>query len=156
MTIPTSGDFRARFDELLDEHRTMLHDSLNGVTEDEARRSLVPSATTLLGIVRHVTFAEQVWFDQDISGRSRAEIGLPESVEDSWVPAPEDTIASIQAAHRRVCDESRRVAAQLDLDTEVRGRTPHPLWTTYLHLLRELAQHCGHAEILREQIIAAR
>ncbi|MGJ0119499.1 DinB family protein [Williamsia sp. MIQD14] len=156
MTIPTSGDFRARFDALLDEHRMMLHDSLNGLTEDEVRRSLVPSATTLLGIVRHVTFAERVWFDQDISGRSRAEIGLPESVEDSWVLAPEDTIASIQAAHRHACDESREVAATLDLDTEVRGRTPHPLWTTYLHLLRELAQHCGHAEILREQILAAR
>lgn len=26
----------------------------------------------------------------------------------------------------------------------------------YLHMLRELAQHCGHAEILREQIIAQR
>jgi hypothetical protein len=24
----------------------------------------------------------------------------------------------------------------------------------YLHVLRELAQHCGHADILREQIIA--
>jgi len=24
----------------------------------------------------------------------------------------------------------------------------------YLHVLRELAQHCGHADILREQILA--
>jgi len=23
----------------------------------------------------------------------------------------------------------------------------------YLHMLRELAQHCGHADILREQLI---
>jgi len=23
----------------------------------------------------------------------------------------------------------------------------------YLHVLRELAQHCGHADILREQIL---
>lgn len=156
MTIPASDGFRARFDELLDEHRTILHDSVNGLSAEEARRSLVPSATTLLGLVKHVTFAERVWFDQDISGRSRAEIGLPESVEDSWVLSPEDTVASIQAAHRAACDQSRRVAAELDLDTEVRGRTPHPLWTTYLHLLRELAQHCGHADILREQILAAR
>ena len=26
----------------------------------------------------------------------------------------------------------------------------------YLHVLRELAQHCGHADILREQILSAR
>jgi hypothetical protein len=24
----------------------------------------------------------------------------------------------------------------------------------YLHMLRELAQHCGHADILREQLLA--
>jgi hypothetical protein len=24
----------------------------------------------------------------------------------------------------------------------------------YLHMLRELAQHCGHADILREQILS--
>jgi hypothetical protein len=24
----------------------------------------------------------------------------------------------------------------------------------YLHVLRELAQHCGHADILREQILS--
>ena len=26
----------------------------------------------------------------------------------------------------------------------------------YLHTLREFAQHCGHADILREQILSAR
>ena len=33
---------------------------------------------------------------------------------------------------------------------------PLPLRWIYLHLVRELAQHCGHADILREQILAAR
>ena len=41
-----------------------LHDSLNDLTEDEARRHLVPSKSTLLGLVKHVTFVEGVWFDQ--------------------------------------------------------------------------------------------
>jgi hypothetical protein len=37
----------------------------------------------------------------------------------------------------------------------VRGnrRGPLPLRWVYLHVLRELAQHCGHADILREQIL---
>jgi hypothetical protein len=35
-------------------------------------------------------------------------------------------------------------------------RGPLPLRWIYLHLLRELAQHCGHADILREQVLAAR
>ena len=25
----------------------------------------------------------------------------------------------------------------------------------YIHMIRELAQHCGHADILREQILAS-
>jgi hypothetical protein len=49
-----SEDPRARLDELLDEHHAMLHHSLDGLTEAEARR-LVPSRTTLLGLVKHVT-----------------------------------------------------------------------------------------------------
>jgi hypothetical protein len=32
-------------------------------------------------------------------------------------------------------------------------RGPLPLRWIYLHVLRELAQHCGHADILREQIL---
>ncbi len=32
-------------------------------------------------------------------------------------------------------------------------RGPLPLRCVYLHMLRELAQHCGHADILREQLI---
>jgi hypothetical protein len=34
-------------------------------------------------------------------------------------------------------------------------RGPLPLRWVMLHMLRELAQHCGHAEILREQVLAA-
>jgi Protein of unknown function (DUF664) len=30
---------------------------------------------------------------------------------------------------------------------------PLPLRWVYLHVLREFAQHCGHADILREQIL---
>ena len=56
------------------------------------------------------------------------------------------------------CDESRRAATALGADDLAEGnrRGPLPLRWIYLHLLRELAQHCGHADILREQILAAR
>jgi Protein of unknown function (DUF664) len=46
------------------------------------------------------------------------------------------------------------------LDTEaVRtddGHGPTATPAEYTHMLRELAQHCGHADILREQVLAAR
>ncbi|GAA2052809.1 DinB family protein [Williamsia deligens] len=147
---------RRRIDDLIDEHRDHLATSLDGLTEEEARRSLVPSRTTLLGLLKHVTFAQQVWYDQDITGRSRADMGLPEAAEDSWILADEDTVESIRSRFLAVCAESRLAVASMGLDTIVTGRRPHPLWNSHLHVLRELAHHCGHADILREQILAAR
>lgn len=151
-----TGELRARLDALLDEHRTMLHDSLDGLTEEEAQRSLVPSRTTLLGLVKHVTYVEQVWFDQALTGRSLKEIGAPSSPDRSFVLRATDTIESVRTAYRAACAQSRRQVAGLALDDEVTGRGQRALWAIYAHVLRELAQHCGHADILREQVLAAR
>ena len=64
-----------RVEELIDGYRAALHDSLNDLTEEEARRRLVPSKTTLLGLVKHASFVEGVWFDQAVTGRSYDDIG---------------------------------------------------------------------------------
>ena len=162
--VPTSDPdvfalpVRAQLEVFLDEHRAQLTDCLTGLTEEQARRSLVPSATTLLGLVKHATFVEHVWFDEAVTGRSRAEIGIPATPAESFVLAAADTVASVQQAHRDACAAARRATAGLGLDDLVHGnrRGPLPLRWVYLHVLRELAQHAGHADILREQVLAAR
>ena len=146
---------RAQFEAFLDEHRAALNSCLDGLTEEQARRSVVPSRTTLLGLVKHAIFVERVWLDEAITCRSRAELGIPATPDESFVLDDTDTIAGIQQAHRETCEASRRAAAPLALDDLVHGnrRGPLPLRWVYLHMLRELAQHCGHADILREQIL---
>ena len=145
---------RVQFEAFLHEHRSMLNSCLDGLTEEQARRSLVPSRTTLLGLVKHATFVEKVWFDEAITCRSRAEIGIPATPDESFILDEADTIATVQQAHRDACEASRRATSVLELDDVLRGnrRGPLPLRWVYLHMLRELAQHCGHADILREQI----
>jgi hypothetical protein len=145
---------RVQFEAFLNEHRSLLNSSLDGLSEEQARRSLVPSRTTLLGLVKHATFVEKVWFDEAITCRSRAEIGIPATPDESFILDDRDTIATVQQAHREACEASRRATSILELDDVVRGnrRGPLPLRWVYLHMLRELAQHCGHADILREQI----
>ncbi|MEU5785411.1 DinB family protein [Micromonospora lupini] len=147
---------QAQFEAFIDEHREALNGCLDGLTEEQARRSLVPSRTTLLGLVKHATFVEKVWFDEAVTCRSRTEIGLPATPDESFILDDGDTIASIRSAHREACEASRRATASLGLDDVLRGnrRGPLPLRWVYLHVLRELAQHCGHAEILREQILS--
>ena len=146
----------AQFEVFLDEHRSQLNGCLDGLTEEQARRSLVPSLTTLLGLVKHATFVEKVWFDEAVTCRSRAEIGIPATPAESFVLHDTDTIATVQQAHREACEASRRAASSLGLDDTVHGnrRGPIPLRWVYLHMLRELAQHCGHADILREQVLS--
>lgn len=165
MTTPSSHDPRSfaaplheQLEAFLDDHRRALHGCLDGLTEEEARRELVPSKTTLLGLVKHATFVEQVWFDEAITGRSRAEIGCPADPDASFDLDADDTIESIRDAYATVCAASRAGAAGLGADDVVTGnrRGPLPMRWIYLHALRELAQHCGHADILREQVIASR
>lgn len=149
---------RTQLEAFLDEHRAALDGCLDGLTEEQARRSLVASRTTLMGLVKHATFVEKVWFDEAVTGRSRAEIGIPATPDESFVLDADDTVASVRRAHRAACAAARRATSSLGLDDLVHGnrRGPLPLRWVYLHVLRELAQHCGHADILREQILAER
>ncbi len=149
--------FREQFEVFLDEHRRVLDNCLEGMTEEQARRSLVPSRTTLLGLVKHATFVEKVWFDEAVTCRPRTEIGLPATPDESFILDEKDTIATVRKAYREACEASRKAASALELDDLLHGnrRGPLPLRWVYLHLLRELAQHGGHADILREQILSA-
>lgn len=147
---------RVQFEFFLDEHRAALNGCLDGLTEEQVRLRLVPSRTTLLGLVKHATFVEKVWFDEAFTGRPRSEIGIPATPDESFILDDGDTIDSVRKAHRDACAASRAAAAPLGLDDTVTGnrRGPLPLRWVYLHMLRELAQHCGHADILREQILS--
>lgn len=151
-----TADQDQRVDELIDEYRHALHDALNGLTEEEARRRLVPSSTTLLGLVQHARFVEGIWFDQAITGRTSAQIGIARSVKGSFALHSDDTIESVQAAYRDCWATSRDNLSPLHSGDVVHGRGERPVWALRLQVLRELAQHAGHADILREQILADR
>lgn len=147
---------RVRIEALTDEYRLALHDSLNDLTEEEARRRLVPSKTTLLGLVKHACFVEGVWFDQAITGRSYEQIGIARTVDGSFTLRRADTIATVQERYRRQWEVSRANLDGRASEEVVDGRGARPVWAVQLQVLRELAQHAGHADILRELILAAR
>ncbi|MCZ2826895.1 MULTISPECIES: DinB family protein [unclassified Modestobacter] len=149
-------DLRSSLDERLDAHRSALQHSLDGLTDQEARARLVPSKTTLLGLLQHVTYVEAIWFGQAVTGASTRELGVASSPDRSFVLRRDATIASVRAAHADRCAESRATMAGFALDDEVSGRGARPVWALYLQVLGELAQHAGHADVLREQLLAAR
>jgi hypothetical protein len=99
---------------------------------------------------------QRVWFEECIGGRPRLELGLVHIPEESFQLADDDTVTSVKAAHRQACATARAAVADLSLDAVVTGHRagPRTLHWVYLQVLREVARHCGHADILREQILA--
>src|ERR1700751_5782068 len=118
---------RAQFEAFLDEHRSQLNRCLDGLTEEQTRQSLVPSRTTLLGLVKHATFLEKVWFDEAVTGRSRAEIGIPAISDESFILHDRETISTVRQAHREACESSRHATSSLELDDKVYGYRLGPL-----------------------------
>lgn len=148
-------DERTQLDAFVEEYRAAIEATLDFLTEEQARRALVPSATTLLGLLKHVTWMQRVWFEECAGGTPRRELGLVGNPDESFRLTDDDTVASVTAAHREACATARTAVADLPLDTVVTGHRsgPRTLRWVYLQVLRELAHHCGHADILREQVL---
>ncbi len=152
----TTGTERETLVSLLADNRAEIAGLLHGLTEEQARRRLVPSLTTLLALVKHAAFAERVWFHATLPRRSRDELGIPRAIDASFRPGPEETIESVLAEWHAVTAESERIAASYSLDDV--GLHPRlgevNLRWMYVHMIEELARHAGHGDILREQILA--
>jgi len=151
------ADERTQIESMLEATRAGVVALLEGLTEEQSRRRLVPSLTSVASIVKHCTFVEGVWFPVAFEGRSRAELGLPELVDDSFRLDDTDTVRSLVDGYLAAWTESVRIATRYGLDDHAlhNRRSPLSLRWVYLHLIQELARHCGHADILREQILAA-
>lgn len=152
----TTGE-RATLLWFLAEHRRLLRETVLELTDEQARQRLVPSLTTPMGLLKHAAFVETVWFTCRFGGRSRAEAGIPETVDESFTLTEDDTLAALARAHLQAIDHADSVIERLDLD----DTCDHPVMGTLslrwvlTHCVRELAQHAGHAEILVEQLQAA-
>lgn len=153
--VLTAGQ-RDQLEAFLDANRREVAELLDGLTEEQARRRLVPSLTTLLGLVKHAAFAERVWFEVALAGRTRAELSLPEEQDVSFRLTDADTVASVGADYRSACEQSRRISAGFGLDDLAlhNRRGPLSLRWIYVHMVQELARHAGHGDILREQVLA--
>jgi uncharacterized damage-inducible protein DinB len=121
---------------------------LDGLSEEDARRSTVDSGTNLAGLIQHLTFVESVWFEQVVGGRSS-----PRGIRSMQVD-PSVTVRQLRAAYRAcwaVSDEIIRGLGDGDAPVEVNG-TKHDLRWVIGAVLGETQRHTGHADIIREQV----
>jgi hypothetical protein len=146
---------RETLEWFLDYHRMALCGKLRSLSEEDARRRLVPSLTTLLGLVSHAAAVERNWFQHYLGDKPREEItGNARGDASSWDVGADKTIGDVIAELESACAVSRQIAAGFSLDHTV----PHDqlgqvsLRWIYVNILGEYARHAGHADIIREQI----
>lgn len=133
---------------------------LEGLGEYDLRRPLTPTATNLLGIVKHVASVEAGYLG-DCFGRPFPE-AFPwfsddaEPNADMWATADESSQSIVDLYHR-VWEHSDATIAELDLDAP--GNVPWwgdrgdvTLHQILVHITTETHRHAGHADIVRELI----
>lgn len=156
--LAAGTDERAQLEAFLDWYRAVLVRKIHGVSEEDARRRLVGSATTLGGIGKHMRWVELNWFQRALAGRPDSDLPTPPFTDDDpdadFRLEPDETVHQIVAEYRQECARSREAAAGRGLDEtgQTRRLGPVTLRWIYLHMIEETARHAGHADILREQI----
>ncbi|MBY8873883.1 DinB family protein [Micromonospora sp. PLK6-60] len=151
--LARTGDERAVLESFLDFHRAILLRKVRGLSDAEATRRLVPSATNLAGLLKHLTLVEGNWFPAllDPGPGDYFRTDEAEAVA-SFTVAEGETLAALAEAYAAACARSRSVAARFPLDHVV----PQPqlgevsLRWIFVHMIEETARHAGHADILRE------
>src|SRR5437899_11496001 len=68
LDVPFAGDEKAMLSAFLDRYRETILWELDGLTRAQASARLVPSATTLLGIVKHLAYVERGWLQINFAG----------------------------------------------------------------------------------------
>lgn len=77
--------------------------SVDGLSDEESRRRLLPSKTTSLGIVQHTAAVERFLFQRTLQGLEPSDIsGLSDATDLSWGLDPRATIASVLRDHDAV------------------------------------------------------
>jgi uncharacterized damage-inducible protein DinB len=154
----SSGDERSQLESWLTFYRATLLKKCSGLTvEGLARRPVASSTMSLLGLLRHMTFVEQIWFDVRFAGNDVVEYyRRPDDREVAWTELESATLDDVVATYYRACAASDELARGHELDEFVTnpgpGREPVDLRWIYLHMIEEYARHCGHADLLRELI----
>lgn len=176
---PVTGE-RAELVSTLDKHRGFLLQTAQGLTEQQARTASTVSTLTIASLLKHVADTEEQWFrfavegpaafapaadEPDWNAVAEQDAGAGTGPDAGWVDtrfvlAGHETLEFLRGRVEQVAARTEEVLRTADLDSA------HPLpvapwfepgvsWSVRrvaLHVLAELSQHAGHADIVREAI----
>jgi uncharacterized damage-inducible protein DinB len=155
--MPYQGDEKATLRASLDRHRDAVLWKLEGLDEEQVRRPVTPSGTSLLGLVKHLASVEYGWFVESF-GREVEPLWFDPYEGEDMSAGPDETTEQIVAFYGRARAAADRVITELPLDA-----VGQPPWRDHsvslrwvlVHMVEETARHAGHMDIVRELIDGA-
>ena len=152
--VPFTGGEKESLRVALDRHRDAILWKLEGLDDEQLRRSMVPSGTSLLGLVKHVAAVEYGWFC-DTFGRAAEPLPFDDDNPDADLRiGPEETTEEVLAFYGRARAAADRAIDELEVEdtgTAWFGEAVTLRWVL-IHMVEETARHAGHADIVRELI----
>ena len=151
------GDERQVLRQFLDYQRATLAMKCQDLTDDELRRTAVPtSSLSLLGLVRHMAEVEREWFRHVIGGEDLPLVWSDVRDFQAAYDASSSTRAEAFGAWEQEVAASRRIEGALESWDVV---VPVPRWeedvsvrVIVVHVLTEYCRHNGHADLVREAV----
>jgi len=144
-------------DRLSGQRRHVLT-QLEGLSDEQLRRPVLPSGWSCLGLVRHLTLSdERYWFEVVVAGEPLD--FWPDGENGDWRVQPDEPVAQVLAAYRSAIARSDEIIAARELDDA--PQQPEDWWTDaglhfpdlrtiVVHVLVETAVHAGHLDAVRE------
>ncbi|MEO5609199.1 MAG: DinB family protein [Ornithinibacter sp.] len=158
--MPTDHDpERADLIDALRTQRFLFLHTVDGLDDDLARERTTVSELTLGGLVKHVSAMETQWCDFIEGGPDALE---PDGGTDwlaGFAMTKEETLDGLVEGFHQAADRTDALVVSLPDLAASRPLPPAPWFEpgarrsarrVFTHLLAEIAQHAGHADILRE------
>ncbi|HEY1826050.1 MAG TPA: DinB family protein [Acidimicrobiales bacterium] len=162
---PVADDERTALLDTLAYQRASVLGIVDGLSEENWHRSIVPSGWTISGFIEHLAGAERRWFHQVVANDAREEpwyVGRPDY--DFNAPFTCDRPSrDVLAYYLDICRRSDAYLAAAAMSDAPKGlgdepdllaEVPSVRWVV-LHMIEETASHSGHLEIARELLDGA-
>lgn len=153
-------DERTTLEQFLEYQRQSVAAQLSDLTDEQARARVLPGTDmTPGGILRHLAWAEDRWFQERLLGRSIPEPWASNGTTDadsSFHTNDGDSVDALLALYATCCERSRQAAARSDLDTVAVGPSRNgdhaSLRWILAHMIEEVARHAGHLDLMRDAL----
>jgi uncharacterized damage-inducible protein DinB len=159
-TVP-AGDELTTLRRFLDFYRAVMVRKAQSLTSEQLAARLGPSEMTIGGLIKHLAYAEDIWFDRRLVGHEWGEpwVTVDWDADPDWEfhSAVDDDLDQLIGLYEQACARSRAAVDEIgDLDAmskvpNRRGEYFSMRWIL-LHMIEETARHAGHADLIRESI----